>query len=105
LSGLNKDVPGYKNKVASCVSKNGASLCTWSGITIKINSPGKIDIKINATDIVGNSAEESVSVSVDETAPKINKDSFKLTYMNGNQIDYISTKPITALISIEVEDC
>jgi len=26
LSGLNKDVPGYKNKVASCVSKNGARL-------------------------------------------------------------------------------
>ncbi len=104
LSELNKDEPSYKNKVASCVSKNGASLCTWPSILIKINNPGKVNIKINATDATGNTAEESVEVNVDETAPKINKDSFKLTDINGDEINYLTKEPLTAVISIEVED-
>jgi len=101
LSGLNNDILGYKNKEANCVKQNGVSLCTWSGITIKIDTPGKIDIKINATDTVGNSAEESVSISVDETDPKINKDSFKITDYSGNEIKYLSGKQMNVIISIQ----
>ncbi len=71
LSELNKDEPSYKRKIASCVNKGGVSLCTWSNILIKINKSGKINIKIEATDAVGNTAEESVSYDfkVDTISP------------------------------------
>jgi len=104
LSELNKDESSYKNKVASCASKNGVSLCTWSNILIKISSPGKVNIKVNAADYIGNTAEESVEINVDETKPKIDKNSFKLTDINGNEINYLTKEPLTAVISIEVED-
>jgi len=72
LSELNKEDSGYQNKIASCVNNNGISTCTWP-VTIKLSDSGKINIDVEATDAVGNSAKQTLSheFKFDNTAPVV----------------------------------
>jgi hypothetical protein len=70
-----------------------------------ISSTGSADICIIAYDMLGQASElRCETLTVDENKPEIKKSSFEITDINGNEINYISTKPIPAIVSIQIED-
>jgi len=69
-----------------------------------VSGTGSANVCIAAYDKLNQVSElKCETLIVDETNPKINKDSFKIT-SEGNEINYVSTKPLSAVVSIEVED-
>ncbi|MBU4493010.1 MAG: hypothetical protein KKA61_01445 [Nanoarchaeota archaeon] len=72
LSELNKDISSYSNMEAVCIKDDGVYECAWL-VTIKLSDSGKVNIKINAEDGVGNSVEKSLShtFKFDNKAPVV----------------------------------
>jgi len=69
-----------------------------------VSGTGSANVCIAAYDRLNQvSGLKCEKLTVDETNPKINKDSFKITF-DGNEINYVSAKPMPAVVSIEIED-
>ncbi|MBU3941526.1 MAG: hypothetical protein KKF74_01290, partial [Nanoarchaeota archaeon] len=109
-SGLSKIII-CKNDMATVVKEikiNDSSYLDSRELQFKtsdfVSGTGSANVCIAAYDRLNQVSElKCERLTVDETNPKINKDSFEIT-SEGNEIGYVSTKPISAIVSIEVED-
>ncbi len=110
-SGLSKIII-CKNDMATVVKEidiNGSSYLDSRELSFKtsdfVSGTGSANVCIAAYDKLNQVSElRCEKLTVDETNPKINKDSFKITDSEGNEINYVSTKPIPAIVRIEIED-
>jgi len=101
-----------KNDMATIVKEidiNGLSCLDSKEFSFKtsdfVSSTGSADVCIAAYDMLNQVSElKCEKLTVDETNPKIDKSSFKISYTEDTEIEYISTKPVSAIVNIEIED-
>ena len=110
-SGLNK-ITICKNDIATVVKEiniNGSSCLDSREFSFKtsdfVSSTGSADICIIAYDMLGQSSELTCEkLTIDEKNPEIKTSSLEIVDNEGNQINYISTKPKSAIVSVEIKD-
>ncbi len=110
-SGIKKIVI-CKDDLANIVKEieiNGTSSLDARKLSFKtsdfIESTGSADVCIIAYDMLGQASEmKCEKLTVDEKSPEIKTDAFQITDSSGNEIDYISTNPVSAIVAVEIED-
>ncbi|MEA3421560.1 MAG: hypothetical protein U9Q97_07790, partial [Acidobacteriota bacterium] len=110
-SGLSKIII-CKNDIATVVKEitiNSSSCLDSKEFSFKtsdfVSSTGSADVCIIAYDMLGQSSGLTCEkLTVDEKNPEIETNSLEIADNEGNEIDYISTKPKSAIVSIEIKD-
>ncbi len=110
-SGLSKIII-CKNDIATVVKEiniNGSSSLDSKEFSFKtsdfVSSTDSADVCIIAYDMLGQSSELTCEkLTVDEKNPQIETSSLEIVDNEGNEIDYISTNPKSAIVSIKIED-
>ena len=110
-SGLKKVII-CKDDMATVVKEidiNGSSCLDSKEFSFKtsdfVSSTGSADVCIITYDMLNQVSElKCEKLIVDETKPEIEKNSLEIVDNQGNEINYISTKPKSAIVSVKIKD-
>ena len=106
-SGINKlelyDNESYKKDIAIDTSD-----CTFTNESLQESSvfgDGEHTIYAKAYDMLGQISDiVSAKLTVDNTLPVVDSSSFKITGVNGLELDYASTNPVPVTVNIEITE-